>query len=303
MNKDLLSLKDLSATDLAELLDLSLLIKKNYKNNIGTKVLTDKSFALIFEKPSTRTYVSFDIAINQLGGHCVTLPPTSLGGRESLHDFAKTLSRYVQGIIIRTFSHKTVQELALHSTIPVINALSDKYHPCQILADYQTIIEHKGHHKLKVAFLGDGYNIANSLMELCAIVGFDLHISTPQGYEPEESIVKEMSALAKTNGGAISITNNPEIAIKQADIVYTDTWTSMGHEKEADIRSNVFKTHQVNSKLLALAKDNFLVMHCLPAHRGKEITDEVMDSKQSIVFDQAENRLHMQKAVLCKLYS
>ncbi len=300
MKKDFLSIKNLSKQNIEYILELSIKLKKESKEGIYYKPLEGKSFALAFEKPSTRTYVSFVVAIQQLGGNVVTLPQSSLGNRESLHDISQTLSRYVDGIIIRTFAQSTLESIAEHAAVPVINALSDKYHPCQIMADYQTIVEHKGIGKKKIAYLGDGFNISHTLLEFCAKVGYDLSVATPKGYEPDAGIVA--GALQEAKDSKLEITNSPEQALIKADIIYTDTWTSMGKENESAKRMPLFLPFQVNSNLLKLAKSDALVMHCLPAHRGQEITDEVIDGPQSIVFDQAENRLHIQKAILCYLF-
>ncbi len=252
------------------------------------KILNNKSVAMIFEKPSNRTRVSFEVGMYQLGGHAVSLSEGAigLGIRESVEDVARTLSRYVDGIVIRTFSHDNVVGLSKSATVPVINALSDFSHPCQALADIFTVMEKRKSLKgLKFVFVGDGNNVARSLNELCKKLSIEFVLSCPKGYEMDDC----------------KIERDPFRAVKDADIIYTDVWTSMGQEKESKKRNSVFKKYQVNSKLVGIAKKNVLVMHCLPAHRDEEITDEVMESKNSIVFDQAENRLHVQKAVLVKL--
>jgi ornithine carbamoyltransferase len=298
-----LSLEGYTKDQLNKLIQEAILLKKERLNGVLRDTLKGKSIAMLFEKPSTRTLVSFDVAIHELGGHTVTLPSSSLGGRESFEDVANTLNRYVSGIIIRTFHQDNLEKFSKASNVPVINALSDKYHPCQILADYQTIVEHKGIGPLKVAYLGDGFNIANTLLQLCSIVGYDLTIATPVGYEPQRDHVDAAKETSKRTGSNIIISNNPYEAVQGADIIYTDTWTSMGLEEEAQVRIPLFQHYQVNAHLLAEAKPDTLVMHCLPAHRGQEITNEVMDGPQSIIFDQAENRLHSQKAILLNLFS
>ncbi len=301
--KDFLSILDLSRQDLSDLLELSIQLKKEHKAHLRRTPLEGKTLALLFEKPSTRTLVSFDVAIYQLGGHSVDLPKSSLGGRESMADIARTLSRYVEGLIVRTYKQSTLEEIARYAEVPVINALSDRYHPCQILADYQTMVEHKGMRKIKIAYLGDGFNVANSLLGLASLVGYDISIATPKGYEPTQEDVDRAHELAQKSKSVISVSHNPYEAIQDADIIYTDTWTSMGLEEEIAIRIPLFSHFQINKELLKQAKPDTLVMHCLPAHRGQEITDEVMDGPQSIIFNQTENRLHMQKALLCKLFS
>ncbi len=282
--KHLLSINDLSKKEVEEIFSLSTKLKKRpFGRN-----LANKTIALVFEKPSTRTRVSFETGVYQLGGHIVVLNNESvrIGSRESLSDFSKTLSRYVDCIIVRTFEHQNLIEIKDNSSVPVINALSDYSHPCQALADIFTIKEKKKNLKnLKIVFVGDGNNVARSLNELCLILGIEFVLSCPIGYELENS----------------KIVYDPFEAVKDADVIYTDVWTSMGQEKEAKKRKKIFKNYQVNSKLLSFSKKDVLIMHCLPAHRGEEITDDVIDSKNSIVFDQAENRLHVQKALLLKL--
>ena len=297
-----LSLEGYSKDQLNRLVDEAILLKKERSNGLFRDSLKGKSIAMLFEKPSTRTLVSFDVGIYELGGHTVTLPASSLGGREGFEDIANTLNRYVDAIIIRTFHQESLIKFAKAASVPVINALSDQYHPCQILADYQTMVEHKGDGHLKIAYLGDGFNIANSLLQLCGIVGYDLSIATPVGYEPHKNHVDTAKVAARNTGAKIVISNNPYEAVQGADILYTDTWTSMGLEEESHIRIPLFQHYQVNTHLLAEAKPDACVLHCLPAHRGQEITSDVLDGSQSIVFDQAENRLHAQKALLVSLF-
>ncbi|MCS7257845.1 MAG: ornithine carbamoyltransferase, partial [candidate division WOR-3 bacterium] len=263
--------------------------------------LLGKSCALIFEKPSLRTRVTFELAITQLGGVPIYLTQSDigLGKREAISDIARNLSRWVNGIIARTYAHKTLLELAQYSTISVINALSDLEHPCQALADFLTIYEKRG--KLegtKLAWVGDGNNVCHSLMLGAALLGMTMKIATPKGYEPNPSILTKAQEYAIRNNAKLIITNDPKEAVKDSEFIYTDTWISMGQEAEVDIRRQIFRPFQVNKELLSYAPHNYYIMHCLPAHRGEEITDEVLDGPHSIVLDQAENRLHVQRAVL-----
>ena len=243
--------------------------------------------------------------MHQLCGAAIYLSTrdTQLGRGEPVEDSARVISRMVDIIMIRTYEHDIIKRFAENSRVPVINGLTDEYHPCQILADYQTMVEHKGMLKIKIAYLGDGFNVANSLLGLASLVGYDISIATPKGYEPTQEDVDRAHELAQKSKSVISVSHNPYEAIQDADIIYTDTWTSMGLEEEIAIRIPLFSHFQINKELLKQAKPDTLVMHCLPAHRGQEITDEVMDGPQSIIFNQTENRLHMQKALLCKLFS
>ncbi len=296
--KDLISIHDLSSQDVLEILSLAKELKEKPR-----KTLEGKTLAMIFEKPSTRTRVSFEVGMWQLGGHTINLAPEDiqLEIRESIGDIAKTLSRYVNGIMIRTFAHEKVIELAKFASVPVINGLSDLSHPCQALADVFTIMEKKGEEKLrglKMAYIGDGNNVCHSLMFAVSKVHMNLTIATPKGYEPKEEIVKLAFQDAKDANIEIDILNDPVIAAKDADVIYTDVWASMGQEKEREVRSSKFKKFQVNAELVKLAKSDYIFMHCLPAHRGEEVTDDVIDGPNSVVFDQAENRLHVQKAIL-----
>ncbi len=265
--------------------------------------LSGKTLALIFEKPSGRTRVSFEVAMFQLGGHSIYLGQgdIQLGVRESIGDAGKVLSRYVDGIVLRTFAHGRVLEMAQASNVPVINGLSDRLHPCQVLSDIYTIREKRGDGRMKVAFVGDGNNVAHSWLYGAAKVGWNLSIATPPGYEPLPEIVREALEDAKESGAGIEVTNDAAAAAKGADVVYTDVWTSMGNEEEKGEREQAFESYRVTEELLKKTGKDSLVMHCLPAHRGEEITDAVMDSPQSIVFDQAENRLHVQKGILSLL--
>ena len=305
LKRDLISLNDLTSGEIKQLFQMTkeLKLKKKAK---GRLPLQGKTLVLIFEKPSLRTRVTFEVAINQLGGEAIYLSPTDIkmGIRESISDIAKNLSCWVEGIIIRAFSQKTVVELSKNASIPVINALSDLEHPCQAIADLYTILEHKGRLKgIKLAYLGDGNNVCNSLILCSTKLGVDIRVATPEGYEPKKEIVKKAKEEAKKAGSKIEILNDPKLVVKNADIVYTDVWVSMGQEKERDKRLEVFPPYQVNKRLINLAKDDCLVMHCLPAHREEEITSEVMDGPNSIIFKQAENRLHTEKAILVKLLS
>jgi len=283
MKKDLLSLKDLTKRD------IELIFQKTRElKNKKTKDLFEKTLILYFEKPSTRTVVSFYAAMVQLGGDAIFLTPREMqvGRGETISDTAKILSRFADGIVARTFKHETIDGLAKSASIPVINGLSDMYHPCQVLADLFTVLEKKKTLDLKYAWVGDGNNVCNTWIEAAKILKLDLSIATPKAYEPKEKL------------GKAKLTHESGEAVKDADIVITDTWVSMGEEKEEKVRDKTFKPFQVNSYLTKLAKPNYLFMHCLPAHRGKEVTADVIDGKHSIVFDEAENRLHVQKALL-----
>ena len=302
MKKDLISIKDLSSKEIDDLLDLAANLKKN-KRKFG-KALAGKTLALIFQKPSNRTRVSFEVGMYQLGGNSLCLAPQeiNLGVRESIKDVARTLSRYVDGIVIRTFEHKNCLDMAQAASVPVINGLSDFSHPCQALADIFTVKEKlKKLKDVTLAYVGDGNNVCNSLLFCAAKTGMNISVAAPKGYSPSEEVVKLSLAIAADTGSRIKITEDPFSAVKDAQVVYTDVWASMGQEEEINKRKIIFKDFQVNGKLLVHAAGKALVMHCLPAHRGEEITDEVMDSGNSVVFDQAENRLHIQKAILIKL--
>jgi len=302
MKKDFLTIKDLSPEEIDSIFLLARDLKKD-KFKFKERFV-GKTFALIFQKPSNRTRVSFDVGIGQLGGHTLYLKPEdiNLGVRESIKDTAKTLSRYVDAVIMRTFSHQLQVEFAQHATIPVINGLSDLLHPCQALADLFTIKEKFGKFNgITLSYVGDGNNVCHSLLYGASKVGLNLKIATPKRYAPLRYIVDEAVALAKKSKAEIYLSFDPKEAVKDSDIVYTDVWTSMGHEREAKKRRRIFANFQVNRELMSLAKPDALVMHCLPAHRGEEISDEVIDGPNSIVFDQAENRLHVQKAILLRL--
>src|SRR6059036_3051774 len=302
--RDLVSILDVK-DDLVGLLELAARIKNRTKAGEPYEPLRGKSLAMLFEKASTRTRVSFEVGMTQLGGHALFLSPNDLqiGRGETISDTAKVLSRYVDGIMYRAFKRENVQELARNATVPVINGLDDKEHPCQVIADLFTILEHKGgaFKQLKLAYVGDGNNVCNSLLLGAATVGMDMTAASPTGYEPDAEILATARRIAKDSGSKILVVDDPVAAAQRADVVYTDVWVSMGQEKDKDQREKVFRPYQVNSKLLDHAKQDAVVMHCLPAHRGLEITDEVMDGPRSIVFDQAENRLHAQKAILSRL--
>lgn len=299
MKKDLISIKDLAVEEIGHIFQLTDKLK-NDPAGIGAP-LTGKSMGMIFQKPSNRTRVSFEVGMTQLGGHAIYLGPDTikLGVREKTSDIAKTLSRYLDIIVARVFSHNDILELAKYSTVPVINGLSDLTHPCQALADIYTMREKTGNLKgIKLAFIGDGNNVVHSLLYICGKLGLNFSVATPKGYQPKKEPVKEAQAFAAHSGAEIVLYNDPKEAIKGADFVYTDVWISMGQEKEAAERKKAFKGFTVDKKLILSARKGCKIMHCLPAHRGQEITDEVIDSANSIVFDQAENRLHVQKAIL-----
>ncbi len=300
MTKDLLSVSDFSRAEIEQLIGQGLAMKQKGIQSL----LPGKTLALLFEKPSLRTRVSFDLAISQLGGHTIYLSPeeVGLGRREAIPDVARVLSRYVDVIASRTFSHQTLLILAEYSSVPVINALSDMEHPCQALADLVTIYEKKGRLAgLTLAFIGDGNNVANSLLFAASITGMNFCIASPPGYEIKKEVLNQGRELATGSGSKIQLTNEPGEAARNADIVYTDVWTSMGQEAEAEKRRLAFSGYQVDAKLLSLAKGDALFMHPLPAHHGEEISARLLDSPQSVVFDQAENRLHLQKALLANM--
>ncbi|MBB6176725.1 ornithine carbamoyltransferase [Anoxybacillus tengchongensis] len=302
--KDFLTLADYSKEEIEYLLHLALELKEKQQNGERYTPLSGKTLAMIFEKPSTRTRVSFEVGMVQLGGHALHLSSRDLqiGRGETIADTARVLSEYVDGIMIRTFEHEKVEELAQYAKIPVINGLTDDDHPCQALADLLTIYEVKGKLQgLKLAYIGDGNNMAHALMLAAAKVGMDCAIASPKGYEPKETIVKKAKHIAGENGATIVVTNDPYEAIANADVVYTDVWASMGQEAEANERIHIFAPFQVNEALVQQAKQDFMFLHCLPAHRGEEVTEDVIDGKQSYIFQQAGNRLHAQKALLVSL--
>lgn len=298
MKRDFLRVTDLSQKELCTLIDRAIEMKAGTEDITSACPIIGKSVGLLFEKSSTRTRVSFEVGIYQLGGQPVTMnvKDTQLGRGESVADTARTLSRFLHAIAIRTHEHSRIKEFAGLASIPVINALTDDHHPCQALADIMTIQEKKGQLKgVKAAYIGDGNNVANSLIEAAALTEMELALACPEGYEPNPDILKE---ARKEAGSEINVFNSPAEAVKNADVIYTDVWVSMGQEEESAKRLKAFEGYEVNAELMAQAAKDAIVMHCLPAYRGKEISAEVLDSKQSVVFDQAENRLHAQKALL-----
>ncbi len=299
---DLIAERDLTRRDLELIFQLAQRVKASPGS--FAQALQGKQLALIFEKPSLRTRVTFEVAMTSLGGYAIYLDHTKprLGERESVKDIARNLERWVHGIVARTFAHAAVQELADHASIPVINALTDLLHPCQALADYFTLGEKRGRLKgLKLAFVGDGNNVCHSLMITGAKLGVSVNVATPPGFEPKAEVVEDAKAFAKRTGAKVHLLNDPLEAVAGAHAVYTDVWASMGQEYAAHLRTQVFAPYRVTEELMAAAEPAAFFMHCLPAHRGQEVTDAVIDSPQSIVFDQAENRLHVQKALLLLL--
>ncbi len=301
MKKDLLTLRDLNADDFEALFTRSFELKSRYHGGIPDRKLQGKTLGLIFDKASTRTRVSFEAAMVQLGGKSLFLNvgDTQLIRNEPIADTGRVLSRYLDGLVVRTYSQDLLENLAASASIPVINGLTDLYHPCQVLSDLMTILEKKGKlEEIKIVWVGDGNNVAHSWLNAGAILGLHLVLACPDGYSPREEILKP--AVEDTRG-RIALLSDPQEAVRDADIIYTDVWASMGQESESDHRKRVFKPYQVNASLLALAKEDVMVMHCLPAHRGEEIAEDVLEGPHSIVWDQAENKLHMHKAVLEKL--
>lgn len=302
--KDFISLHDCTKEEITALLELALKLKDDNKKGIEHHLLKGKSLGMIFSKSSTRTRVSFEVGMTQLGGYPLFLSShdIQLGRGESIHDTAKVLERFLDGIMIRTFDHKDVLELAEYANIPVINALTDLLHPCQVLADLQTVYEHKGTLEgLKFAYIGDGNNMAHSIMYGCAKMGLDCAITTPADYAPDAEVVENAKEDFKKGGSNLLLTQDPKEAIKDADVVYSDTWVSMGQEAEKAERVKIFMPYQINKDLFSLAKSDAIFMHCLPAYRGYEVTEDVIDGPQSVIFDEAENRLHAQKAVMATL--
>ena len=306
MNKDLLRMDNLSKDEILDILNLADQLKYEQKHGIEHHLLKEKSLGMIFEKASTRTRVSFEVGMYQLGGHPLFLSSKDLqiGRGEPIQDTARVLSRYLDGIMIRTFSQKGIETLAECSSIPIINGLTDDEHPCQVLADLMTIREKKlileG---LKVAYIGDGNNMCNSLIIGCLTLGMNIAIANPIGYKPPKYYIEKGIELANENKVSFEMTENPAEAIKNADVIITDVWASMGQEDEVKKRQVAFKGYQVNSKVMKLANDDAIVLHCLPAHREEEITEEILEAHADIIFEEAENRLHAQKAVLVKLLS
>ncbi len=302
IEKDFLSIRDFTPVRIRQFLHVATQLK--VRPNAYRTALKGKTLAMIFEKPSLRTRVSFDVGIEELGGHPLYLSPAeiNLGKRESVYDVAKNLERMVHGIMIRTFAHDVVVELARHASIPVINGLTDYCHPCQAMADYLTMLEVKGRIAgLKVAYIGDGNNVARSLMFAGAQLGANVWVATPVGFEPGAEAIRWTEQRCADTRASFTLTSDPELAASDADVVYTDVWTSMGQESETEARKKIFAPYQVNARLFAHAKPDAIFLHCLPAHRGDEVTDDVIDSPRSFVFQQAENRLHAQKAIMVEL--
>jgi ornithine carbamoyltransferase len=300
----LLSLHGLTTEEFEQILKLAEKLKRQQKEGVPHQLLKGKTLGMIFTKSSTRTRVSFEVGMVQLGGYPLFLSSNDiqLGRGETIYDTAQVLSRYIDGIMIRTFKHSDVEELARFGTIPVINGLTDLLHPCQALADLLTVYEHKGTLKgLKLAYVGDGNNVAHSLLHGCAKMGMDIAVAAPKGYQCDAQIVDEAKEDAKAFGSQVLITEDPEEAVVDADVVYTDTWVSMGQEAEKAERIKIFSAYQVNTELFGKAKDDAIFLHCLPAYRGYEVTEDIIDGPQSVVFDEAENRLHAQKAIMAIL--
>lgn len=298
MKRDLISLNDLSTQEINEILSLASKLKKE---RLRTDHLDGKAIGLVFQKPSNRTRVSFEVGVYQLGGKCLYLGPQeiNLGKRETIEDVAKTLSRYLDCIVARTFSHNDVVDLGKYATVPVINGLSDLYHPCQAFADILTIKERLGNiSNLTVAYIGDGNNVCHSLMLICAKLGIHIKVATPKGYEVNDGVLKNVIAYAKQTNAIVKTTHVPHEAATGAHVIYADVWTSMGQEEEAAKRLKDFKDFQINKGLVKSAYSNYIFLHCLPAHRGEEVTADIIDGKHSFVFDQAENRMHVEKAIL-----
>lgn len=296
-----LTINDFTDKELLDIVELSLQLKEEVKNKNFTHHLKNKTLGMIFEKSSTRTRVSFEVGIYQLGGIGLFLSnkDIQLGRGEPLKDTARVLSRMVDMVMIRTFSHQGLEEFAKYSSVPVINGLTDDFHPVQVMADYQTLVEHnKATNDMKVAYIGDGNNMTHSWMMLASKLGFTLNIATPKGYEVNENILQIALQNCKISGGVINISNDPKEAVKGVDVVTTDTWASMGQEEEKYEREKAFAGYTVDSDMMALAKEDAVFLHCLPAYRGQEVTEDVLEGKQSLIFDEAENRLHIQKAIM-----
>jgi ornithine carbamoyltransferase len=301
VKRDFLSLADLTPAEIKQILALAMDLKQRHKRGDAPPLLVGKGLALLFHKPSLRTRTSFEVGMYQLGGYTTFLTEQDfkIGVREPVKDLGRVLSRYYNGLVMRTFGHDILEELASAATVPVINGLTDLLHPCQILSALQTLQEHFGDLTgLHVAYVGDGNNVANSWLLGAAQMGLRLTIASPRGYEPDARIVQKAHDIAENTGAALWIMEDPVQAVKGADVVYTDVWASMGQEHEAEMRREVFRPYQINTGLMAETSRRAMVMHCLPAHRGEEITEEVLESPRSLVFDEAENRLHAQKALL-----
>ncbi|WP_425452194.1 ornithine carbamoyltransferase [Paenibacillus sambharensis] len=299
--RDFLALADYKPEEIRYLIDLAIELKRKQKAGEVYQPLKGKTLGMIFEKSSTRTRVSFEVGMYQLGGHALFLSKNDLqlGRGETVWDTAQTMSRYLDGIMIRTYAHRTVIELARGATVPVINGLTDYAHPCQVLADYQTVLEHKGRLEgLKIAYIGDGNNMVHSLLIGAAKLGMHMSVASPEGYEPDEALVKQAKEIGSQTGSVIEVFRDPQEAASQADVLYTDVWASMGQEDEQKEREIAFANYQVNEELVRYAKSDYVFMHCLPAHRGEEVSAGIIDGEHSIIFDEAENRLHAQKAIM-----
>jgi len=302
--RHLLTLTDLSPLEIEGLLQLAVKLKRQWRRGSNKPILAGQTLALYFQKPSLRTRVSFEVGMQHLGGHGLYLSDAEIGmgKRESVPDVARVLSRYVQGIMARVFKHHDVETLAAHASVPVINGLSDYDHPCQVMADLLTLREHIGDFAGKqFVFIGDGYNMANGLLFGASKIGLNITIATPEAYKPSTAVMAHTMEFAEESGARVRWTTDPHDALHNADVVYTDVWTSMGQEAENEVRRQAFKDYQLNGALMRSAPSEAIIMHCLPAHRGEEISDDVADAPNSIIFDQAENRLHAQKAILAWL--
>jgi ornithine carbamoyltransferase len=302
--RDLLDFSNYTSAELEAILKFAVVLKEAQRVGYPHALLAGKTLAMIFEKASTRTRISFEVGMLQLGGHALFLSSqsTQMGRGEPISDTAGVLSRYVDGIMIRTFGHEIVQELAKAATVPVINGLTDEHHPCQVLADAMTILEHKGTLQgVTVAYVGDGNNMAHSWLQLAPKLGMNIRVASPSGFLPLPSIVEEAKRDAVHHKTQVLVTTDPVRAVTGADVIYTDVWASMGDEEEAEARKRIFAEYQVNQELVSYAKPDYLFMHCLPAHRGEEVTADIIDGPHSIIFDEAENRLHVQKAILAAL--
>lgn len=302
--KHLIDLNDVSLEEIEGIFSLAARLKNDIKHGTEHHLLKGKTLGMIFSKSSTRTRVSFEVGMYQLGGYPMFLSSSDiqLGRGETIYDTAQVLSRYISGIMIRTFKHSDVEDLARYGTIPVINGLTDLMHPCQILADLFTVYEVKGKLQgLKMAYVGDGNNVANSLLHGCAKTGMDIYVATPSNYGCDGTIIEEAKQAAVKSGSRVILTADPEEAVRGADVIYTDTWVSMGQEAEKEMRVKIFMPYQVNDKLFSKAKDDAIFLHCLPAYRGLEVTESIIDGPNSVVFEEAENRLHVQKAIMATL--
>ena len=302
--KHFINLEDFSANELLGLLDLATSLKKDVKAKKDINILKNKTLVMYFSKPSLRTRISFEVGAQKLGGNAVVIKQDEiiLGKRESIEDTSRVISRYADGITIRTFAHSDVEQFAKYSSIPVINALTDLSHPCQIMADLLTIKEHFGKFSgLKLAYIGDGNNVTNSLLIGCSMLGIDISVAVPEGYEPNNKCISNANKFATKSGSKVEILHSPNEAAKGANIFYTDVWTSMGQEAETEKRKEIFKNYQINTNLLKLADQNHIVLHCLPAHKGEEITEEAFELHASSIFEQAENRMHAQMAIMASI--